>query len=151
MADETTVDEPPHVEGIAKFWKETEDGKREEIDTTKEMANIYKQARTSPPPYRSYMLVESMVAEFEVKQVDATGDAHLVSEGKDLGPVKFQRISRRDIHRKMRNKSLQFIAVSGNCMWLAERDYRGFQFNMHRTTVAKKEGRTMGHSTLVVV
>lgn len=76
-------------------------------------------------PYRSYMLVESMVAEFEVKQVDATGDAHLVSEGKDLGPVKFQRISRRDIRRKMRSKSLQFIAVSGNCMWLAERDLSG--------------------------
>lgn len=71
------------------------------------------------------MLVESMVAEFEVKQVDATGDAHLVSEGKDLGPVKFQRISRRDIRRKMRSKSLQFIAVSGNCMWLAERDLSG--------------------------
>lgn len=48
MADETTPDEPPHVEGIAKFWKETEDGKREEIDTTTEMADIYKQARTSP-------------------------------------------------------------------------------------------------------
>jgi hypothetical protein len=145
VTEEPTVDEPAHVRGIgAKFWNETEDGKMEEVDTTTKMRGLYSQPQTPSPQYKSHIYVESMTANFDVRQVSATGDPHLLSKGIDLGPVKFQRISRKDVARKIINKSWQFLAVSESLMWLAERDARGFQFNMHRLTVGKNAGEDYG-------
>lgn len=145
VVEEPTIDEPPHVQGVnAKFWKETEDRKLEVIDTTTEMGDLHKQPRPPVPQYKSHMYVESMTATFDIKQVGAAGDSHLISKGIDLGPVKFQRISHSDVNRKLINKSCEFLAVSANLMWLAERDYRGFQFNMFWVESAKKRGEDNG-------
>ena len=146
VTEEATIDEPPHVQGIpgAKFWKETEDGKMDEVDTTTEMSDVYNQTRKPPPQYKSHMYVESMVATFDIKQVNAEEDPCIFFQGRNLAVVKFQRISARDINRKIINKSCEFLAVSANSMWLAERDFRGFQFNMFRMETGKKNGKDNG-------
>lgn len=128
--EEPGVEEPAFVGDIGvKFWKETEDGKLEMIDTTSRFRDFFRQPRAPIHDFKNWMYVESVKARFEVRQVSGSIDSHLFFEGEDYGPVKFTRISRRDVHRGLVNRLWDFLAISRTVPQLADRDVRHLEYH----------------------